>query len=331
MIIIWSNSKDGVTAEVVRWLEFLSSNEIIIRINTDIDKLNFIKFDNTNQEFILEKDKIFFNLYDCNSFWYRRGNTSNFISNIKEISNNYYEGLRKSIQNRIILEYDILNDFILTFLEENSKIKINSHINSAPNKLSVLRLAKEKGLSVPNSYIVTSKEELKIILKKENEIITKSMSDGIYYFDNNFSFYTYTELINRQLINIPHSFSPSFFQTNIEKKFEVRTFFLENDYYSMAIFSQKNKQTQVDFRKYDETLPNRCVPFDLPQHIIVKLQDLFRELKMNSGSVDFIVDKNDEFYFLEINPVGQFSMVSYPCNYYLEKKIAQYLLNHNGK
>jgi hypothetical protein len=36
---------------------------------------------------------------------------------------------------------------------------------------------------------------------------------------------------------------------------------------------------------------------------------------------------NKELVFLEINPVGQFGMVSHPCNYYLEKRIAQNLIN----
>ena len=29
----------------------------------------------------------------------------------------------------------------------------------------------------------------------------------------------------------------------------------------------------------------------------------------------------------QVNPVGQFSMVSKPCNYYLEKEVAKYLIN----
>jgi hypothetical protein len=30
--------------------------------------------------------------------------------------------------------------------------------------------------------------------------------------------------------------------------------------------------------------------------------------------------------FLEVNPVGQFGMVSAPCNYHLEKKVAELLI-----
>ena len=49
------------------------------------------------------------------------------------------------------------------------------------------------------------------------------------------------------------------------------------------------------------------------------------ECELNMGTLDFIVTKNDEFIFLEINPVGQFTDLSYNCNYYVEKKIAQIL------
>ena len=39
-----------------------------------------------------------------------------------------------------------------------------------------------------------------------------------------------------------------------------------------------------------------------------------------------ILNKNNEYVFLEINPVGQYGMVSEPCNYFLDKKIAHYLI-----
>jgi hypothetical protein len=33
--------------------------------------------------------------------------------------------------------------------------------------------------------------------------------------------------------------------------------------------------------------------------------------------------------FLEVNPTGQYGMVSDPCNYYLDKKIAEYLIDYD--
>jgi D-alanine-D-alanine ligase-like ATP-grasp enzyme len=56
-----------------------------------------------------------------------------------------------------------------------------------------------------------------------------------------------------------------------------------------------------------------------------------KDLSLKTGSVDFILDQNDKYYFLEVNPIGQFGMVSYPCNYNLEKKVAYFLINETEK
>jgi glutathione synthase/RimK-type ligase-like ATP-grasp enzyme len=49
------------------------------------------------------------------------------------------------------------------------------------------------------------------------------------------------------------------------------------------------------------------------------------KLGLDSGSIDMIVSTEGKYIFLEVNPVGQFGMVSYPCNYYIERDIADYL------
>ena len=48
----------------------------------------------------------------------------------------------------------------------------------------------------------------------------------------------------------------------------------------MAIFSQSNEQTKVDFRKYDEEKPNKCEPFQLPKTIEENLKKVFKELNL---------------------------------------------------
>ena len=51
-----------------------------------------------------------------------------------------------------------------------------------------------------------------------------------------------------------------------------------------------------------------------------------KNLKLDTGSIDMIVTLDGEYVFLEINPIGQFGMVSYHCNYHLEKRIAEYII-----
>jgi glutathione synthase/RimK-type ligase-like ATP-grasp enzyme len=92
----------------------------------------------------------------------------------------------------------------------------------------------------------------------------------------------------------------------------------------MAIFSQNDDQTKTDFRKYNNEKPNRNIRYSLPKDVEDKVQKLMQVLDLNCGSLDFI-KSGDLYYFLEVNPVGQFANVAYHCNYPLFKKIADYL------
>jgi glutathione synthase/RimK-type ligase-like ATP-grasp enzyme len=55
-----------------------------------------------------------------------------------------------------------------------------------------------------------------------------------------------------------------------------------------------------------------------------------KTIGMKSGSIDLIVDENNDYIFLEVNPIGQFAQVSIPCNYYIEEYIANYLINEKN-
>ena len=100
---------------------------------------------------------------------------------------------------------------------------------------------------------------------------------------------------------------------------------MRTQFFPMAIFSQKDKKTQLDYRNYNQEKPNRNIPYILPNKIQDKLQLLMDKLGLDSGSIDMIVTPEGEYVFLEVNPTGQFGWVSVNCNYYLEEKIANYL------
>jgi len=100
-----------------------------------------------------------------------------------------------------------------------------------------------------------------------------------------------------------------------ERKFSQWQFFPKND-----------PKTLQDFRRYNYQNPNRFVPFNLPSQIESKIFCLMDELDLQTGSIDLIKDTTGKYYFLEINPNGQYGMVSKPCNYFLEREIAEYLI-----
>lgn len=155
------------------------------------------------------------------------------------------------------------------------------------------------------------------------KLITKSLSDGIYRIGKNYEYYSYTENVASE--DISSQFLPSLFQEKVNKKFELRIFYLKKKLYATAIFSQQRKDTETDFRKTNSNKPIRFIPYILPDEIIFKISNLMSRLNLDIGAIDMLVDDNNDYIFLEINPGGQFSYYSDMCNYNIEKEIARIL------
>jgi ATP-GRASP peptide maturase of grasp-with-spasm system len=196
----------------------------------------------------------------------------------------------------------------------------------ALNKFQVLIEAQEAGLLIPQSSVCTSRKKLNDILTN-GSVITKSIRDPwlINYQEDIYTMFT-SVIEEEDLSNISDSFFPSLTQEKIDKLYEIRVFYLLGEFYAMAIFSQSDDQTKVDFRRYNWDMPNRTIPYKLPKKIETNLLKLVKKLELNCCSIDLIRAENGEYYFLEINPTGQFGMVDFPCNYNLHHKVAQSLI-----
>ncbi|WP_395045247.1 grasp-with-spasm system ATP-grasp peptide maturase [Flavobacterium sp.] len=308
MILILSEEDDSSTTDVLQWLNTL--NKKWFRINeTDKIELEFI-----GDDIVFKMNSSSFLLSEIKSFWYRRGyfNVTGFEkTHIEQIDMLRNEEIRTFIQ---FLHYRLY------------KIKhLNSFKNSSVNKLIIGDIARKFKLKTPNDFIISNKTYLSKILDNSRErYITKVISGNCMQDFDDFTIINFTSLIDLKKVN-SENFFPSLAQNYIEKKYELRIFYLERNFYSMAIFSQNDDQTNIDFRNYNKTRPNRCVPFKLPNEVEEKITALMEKIDLNCGSIDMIVTLENEYVFLEVNPVGQFGMVSFPCNYNLEKKIAEYL------
>ncbi|MDQ4141127.1 MAG: grasp-with-spasm system ATP-grasp peptide maturase [Bacteroidota bacterium] len=328
MICIFSTSLDQSTTDVIRWLHYLGKTDVI-RINYN-DSHNPIRFDISEGTFSIQWNERLIHLNEIEAVWYRKGKNwlcDQFYPVTVEDHTSFTTYLNFKLRN----EEAKLTEY-LHYIIENTVPVLGTATKSNLNKLLVLATAKATGLLIPDFYITNYKEGIKKIFELSPDLITKSMSDGLYLFDNTekeTGFFSYTEKLDKSVTDhLPEQISPSFIQKNIHKKYEVRVFFLEDTCYSMAILSQSDEQTKTDYRKYNETKPNRYVPYKLPEEIDQKIKLLFNKIGLNTGSVDLMIDQQDNAYFLEINPVGQFGMVSDPCNYFLEKQVALHLINH---
>jgi ATP-GRASP peptide maturase of grasp-with-spasm system len=322
MILIISSNDDQSSCDVMKWLSYYNDRFFVV---TDQDNFEIIDLSPSGKFTIKIKNRII-NSQEINSVWYRRGGLKLPIVQFKPFNktHNIFYGFQAFCD----FEKNGLCNFLNYCLLD---IKgINNYLFSHVNKLMILKSAENVGLAIPETIVTSHKSVLMDFIKHHKKVITKPAIEGLFFKDknDNYCFTVYTELVTDELLSkYGDTFASSLFQVCIPKIFEIRIFYLEKEFYSMAIFSQNNMQTTIDFRHYDKKLPNRNVPFQLPFEIEEKIIELMKRVKINSASIDMIYGTDKKFYFLEINPIGQFGMTSYPCNYYLERRIANQLKN----
>ncbi len=309
MILIFTNNEDRSTNKIIEWLDFYSID--FMRINEDVT-VKIINYSIQENKFILEVNGQSLDCTKIEGYWYRRGDIPIKNISFQDSSVNYtLNRLFKTDQNT-------LRNFIYFFLENNSKNVIGSYFRSDVNKLFQLYIAKSCGLTLPLTKVLTNFKDI----DTSKKFITKSFNTVFESLSNGTTLLNYTNKIDTE---INESFFSSLIQEQIDKLFEIRVFYLNGICYSMAIFSQTNSSTEVDFRRYDNVNPNRNVPFKLPKKLERSIVKYMKKINLNTGSLDFIYSKDKDFIFLEVNPIGQFGMVSHPCNYQLEELISKTL------
>lgn len=134
------------------------------------------------------------------------------------------------------------------------------------------------------------------------------------------------ELTPYHISLLPDRFFPSLIQENIDKRFEIRAFYINGHIYSAALFSQNSNETIVDSRIVNLKKPIRYIPYLLSKDEEMKIIELMTILNLNCGSIDLIRAKSGELFFLEVNPVGEFGHIELTCNYGLHKIVATELI-----
>lgn len=321
MILIISEESERTTDEVVQWL--LNNNVKFLRINKE-DNLKIICINPSTGEALVEVND---NVYDLDTFdtvWYRRGYFNSNCIKAALIGSSLDIDKTTQVGRFLNREWSVLQGFLFYTLE-NKRNVLGNFLKSQVNKLINLKIAKECGLQIPETNISCKGFVINSIVNKTAQI-SKPISESETFYDTDGSIFKMLTIgVSAKDIDESAEMFPTLIQQQISKWFEIRVFFLGAKYYSMAIFSQSSSKTNIDFRNYDDTKPNRMVPFILPKIVERKLKKFTKRLELNTGSIDMIVTPNREFVFLEVNPVGNIEMVSKNCNYPIEQDIANYL------
>ncbi len=317
MILVITQEGDLSADNFIEWCHYLGKAVVRINENESTNLVEHITFDNDCNILLTIKGQTF-NLAQIESVWFRRGT-------LQHISKAEYLGFDNLEDTNSITEYfqnegKTISEFIIHVLKQKRSLNHPGSYNS--NKLITLKTAQEVGLNIPKTIIVQHLADVKRHFE-DKPVLTKSIQDAITVQYEDHSFSPYLSIGKVDELPIPVHFYYSKFQTLIEAKYELRIFFVADEYYACAHFTTaRNKKANPD-----RLGVSREVPYTLPGDVIEKLKKLNAALGFNSGSIDMLVDESGAYYFLEINPVGQYDAMSGFCNYYLDLKILNFLTN----
>ncbi len=323
-ILIISTKFDKPVNKVVDWLIY--NNKNFLRFYYEDESIKDIKIDIKNNNFEMSfisakglKNSFLIKSSEISSVWYRNG-TLLFHWDVK--NNIIHPLLAEKVEKYYDNELTVLFDYLFHSLE--NKIKLGDYKYRKQNKLINLVLAKECEIDIPETIITNKKKDVQNFNNSNKSIINKPLFEIFIANAEKHQYRNYVEEVRSNSIdNIQEIIFPQLFQKKIEKKYELRIFFMNNVFFTLSIFNNSNN---VDWRSSSyENIFVRHVPYTLPKTVKKKLINFIKKVKLSVGAIDMIVDENNKYIFLEVNPLGQFAYHSKICNYFIEKKIAELL------
>jgi glutathione synthase/RimK-type ligase-like ATP-grasp enzyme len=199
----------------------------------------------------------------------------------------------------------------------------NSNFN--PNdKVIQLFLAKQLGFHIPPTLISTDPIKTSDFL----EWNVKSIYKVLTWFSEYPNKLIFTSRVDsKKVIDNADSIKvcPGIFQREIEKSFEFRVTTVGKKIFSVMIDSQTLERTKLDWRRNRFEVPYSI--YNLPNKIENLINKMNIKLGLHFAAYDFIVTPNDEVYFLEVNPGGQWLWIENQTNLQISKALAEYMLS----
>jgi hypothetical protein len=234
---------------------------------------------------------------------------------------------RDIVRRHLNEEMELIVSFILESFPHINVFGFKHFQSVALNKLIYLTHAVEFGLAIPESAIVSDRSGLQRFLDKYGQVITKPLARPIQIISENLlsRLHGTTAITQEDVEGFPLTFFPSFVQRRIDKLYDVRVIYFNGKFWSAAIMSQDKAETRVDCRRYNHGTPPCILPYSLPIAVHEGLTAFMKRIKLDYGTIDLIRGTDNVYYFLEVNPQGQYGFSAPALNLNFSDSIAEYL------
>ena len=174
------------------------------------------------------------------------------------------------------------------------------------NKAVQLQLARACGLRIPETLMSNSPEAVRSFFESRNSAICKPFSAHIWQQQGSEDLaVTGTFALSSEDLPADEvlTYAPAIYQQRVAKQFDVRTVLMGQNMYSYSVRTATNT---LDWR-HDAIRGNIDVqPIATPSDVEKGILDFATRTGVCFGSLDFAVDGNGAWWFLEINEQGQF-------------------------
>lgn len=177
------------------------------------------------------------------------------------------------------------------------------------NKPWQLQLAREAGFSVPATLFSNAPDRVAAFFARHGgNIVYKSYRPQNWREGDEepVSYTNYTAAVTEQDLGKRDALAmcPGIFQERIDKAFELRVTAIGNSFFCVRIDAPHSERARLDWRS--ERSAMRLSPFPLPDAVRDKCRSFMKRFGIVFGCFDFIVAPSGDWYFLEVNPMGQF-------------------------
>tara|TARA_R110001583_G_scaffold42556_14_gene135425 strand:- start:4361 stop:5347 length:987 start_codon:yes stop_codon:yes gene_type:complete len=313
-VLVITNKEDLTVDFVIEAFKLRNIN--YYRFNTeDIGTIVNISFGGNGYTLFDSKKSKLININDFGSVYFRRpklprpdagltfGEQQFYITEIST----YLEGVYRSLASRFWLN----SVFDIRFAENK------------PHQLSV---AKSIGFLVPEFSISNDPKICENFIKKHDRCIFKPLKSGLIEEPEGIGKVLYTTKVDSNFIDkiTTNGAMPIYLQRQIIKQSDIRATVVGDKVFGAKILSQDSDVSTIDWRKSDAILPHERI--DIPSEIKGMCLRLCERFNLNFAAIDFILDHSGHFWFLEINPNGQWAWIESLLGYPISNEIAGLLL-----
>lgn len=196
----------------------------------------------------------------------------------------------------------------------------------AENKYLQMRIATDCGLRIPATLISNNKADLLAFAEQHQRVALKLMHQDVYRMDDGSYKGLYTNVLTPEDLAAfqEEGENTIVLQKYVEKQYEVRYTVVGDQHFVARIDSQASDISRTDWRRYDlQTTP--YTEIQPPAEIRNQVQAFMRRVELNYGGIDFIVNQDGEWVFLEINALGQYLWIEDLTGLPISEAIAHWL------